>query len=399
MSHFEYTAQSKSGGAMSGTIESADAAAAVQELSSLGLSNVEVRPADRAARRQPLGRDDFIFFNEQLAALSGAGVCLDLGLRQLGQDVRAGRLRNAIEAIAGDIERGHTLEEAIEGHASQMPALYARVVRAGVRSGQLPATLLNLSQHLRLVAETRRLIAEAITYPAIVLALALGIFSAVLLFITPQFVEIFRDFDIQLPTLTLWMIGLSQVLLQLLIGAGTLILGLFLVLFILGRTRAGLLWREHLVFRIPCIGSLIRHSLQARFMRAMAFAIDASVPLPEALRLAAEATGSPSLEREAELIASRIEQGSKLEEACAKSGLIPAILGYFVGVKADSASLRDGLIHLSKASEARAAHAQAMLRGWIAPLAVVSVGVLIGLLILALFMPLVSLVQSVSGSC
>ena len=63
MSHFEYTAQSKSGGAMSGTIESADAAAAVQELSSLGLSNVEVRPADRAARCQPLGRDDFIFFN------------------------------------------------------------------------------------------------------------------------------------------------------------------------------------------------------------------------------------------------------------------------------------------------------------------------------------------------
>jgi len=129
----------------------------------------------------------------------------------------------------------------------------------------------------------------------------------------------------------------------------------------------------------------------------MAFAVDASVPLPEALRLSAGATGSPTLTREAEDVADRVEKGVNLEEACRSARLIPAMFGYFAGVRVDTATLRDGLIQLSKASESRAAHSQAMLRGWMAPLAVVVVGVAIGLLILALFLPLISLVQSVSG--
>jgi type II secretory pathway component PulF len=193
------------------------------------------------------------------------------------------------------------------------------------------------------------------------------------------------------------MIALSHALPQLLIAAAAIVLGVAILLFVLRLSPAGLRLRERMILGIPILGSMIRNSLRARFLRAMAFAVDSGMPLPEALRLSAGATGSPALSREADGVASHVDRGRALDEACRDTRLIPAMFGYFVGVSNDAASLRDGLIQMSKAYESRAVHSQSLLRGWVAPLAVLAVGLAIGLLILALFMPLAQLVQSVSG--
>lgn len=397
MNHFEYTAQCKGGAAISGTLEAEDGAAATELLSSMGLCSIELCKAERPPLRRPLGSDDFIFFNEQLASLADAGMCLDEGLRQLGKDTHSRRLRRVLEAVADDIRHGQPLHQAIEQHAPQMPALYARVVRAGIETGRLSATLLNLSHHLRLIAETRRLLAEALTYPAIVLFLAFGVYCAVLLFIVPQFVDVFADFGVRLPVLTLAIISLSRALPQLLLLCGSLILAVVMLLFVLRFSANGRALRERMAMLFPILGSMIRHSLGARFLRALAFAVDSGMPLPEALRLSAGATGSPGLMREIDDVASVVERGGRLDEACRGARLVPALFGYFATVNSDLPTLRDGLIQLSKAYESRAVHIQSLLRGWVAPLAVLGVGLVIGVLIVALFMPLVQLIQSVAG--
>lgn len=397
MNRFDYTAQCNGGAAMSGTIEAAGHEQALELLGSMGLCNIELHPAERPASRKTLGSADFIFFNEQLASLAGAGMCLDVGLRQLGRDIRSRRLKGVLESVADDVQHGRSLHEAIERSAPQLPALYARVVRAGVESGQLPATLMNLSHHLRLVAETRRLITEALTYPAIVLVLALGVFCAVFLLVVPQFVETFEDFDVRLPALTLAIIAFSRALPQYLIGAAILVLIAGLWYFLIPLSPNGHALRERLVLRVPVLGSLIRNSLRARFLRAMAFAMHTGLPMPEALRLSAGATGSPSLVQDAEEVASRVERGGDLDGACRNSRVVPPMFAYFVGVSGEHGDLRDGLIQLSKAYDSQALHAQSLLRSWFAPLAVVGVGLAIGFLILALFLPLVNLIQSVSG--
>lgn len=397
MNHFQYSAQSKGGAAISGSFASQDATTAMQELDSMGLRNVDLQPMENPPVPRTLGSDDFIFFNEQLASLANAGICLDQGLRQLGKDVHSRSLRNVLEGMADEIEKGKSLPETLERHASQMPALYGRVVRAGIQNGHLPATLLNLSGHLRLTAETRRLLAEALTYPAVVLILAIGLFCGVLLLIVPQFAETFADFGVRLPALTIFMISLAHALPAILIVAFIILVIFALVLMAMRKSASGRLWYEHFVLRFPIVGALIRNSLQARFLRSMAFAVDAAVPLPEAMRLSGGATGSPTLMHDTDVVAGQIERGVHVEEACRRASLIPAMFGYFVGLKGDAANLRDGLLQLSKSCEARAAHSQSMLRGWLAPLAVFTVGMAIGLLILALFMPMVQLVQSVSG--
>ncbi|MBI1826351.1 MAG: type II secretion system F family protein [Planctomycetes bacterium] len=397
MAHFEYSAQSKSGAAMSGTFEVADNAVAMEQLASMGLKNIELRAAKQAPMRRVLSRDDFIFFNEQLASLANAGICLDEGLRQLGRDVHSRRLQGVLQMIANEIEQGQSLPDAIEKHAPQVPALYAQVVRAGVANGQLSATLLNLSHHLRLVSETRRLLGEALMYPAIVLALALGVFCAVLLFVVPQFAETFAGFGVRLPWITTTMISLSHALPQLLVFAGIAVVALASSFLVLHRSMAGRLMCDRIVLRIPLLGAMIRNSLRARFLRAMAFAVDSGVPLPEAIRLSAGATGSLALSHEAWSVALAIENGADVGEACRGTRLVPAMFSYFVGGSPDLGILRDGLIQLSKAYESQAIHSQLLLRGWVAPAAIFGVGAVIGLLILALFLPLVQMVQSVSG--
>jgi len=396
MEQFDYVAQSRGGAAISGFLEAADGTDAMATLRAMGLQNIELSEARRPRVCRPLGSDDFIFFNEQLSSLAGTGICLDVGLRQLGKDIRSPRLRLVLDALAADVERGQPLDEAIENRAPQLPALYARVVRAGVKSGQLPATLLNLSHHLRLVSETRRLVSEALTYPAIVLILALGVLCAALLIVVPQFVGAFEDFGIRLPPVTAAMVGLARVLPEVLLVLGLIIVGSAIGCLLLGLTSSGRALRERFTFFVPFAGAMIRNSLRARFLRSMAFAVNSGIPLPEAIRLSAGATASPALSRDADCVAARVEQGGAVFEACRGRRVIPAMFGYVVDVGSRGLDLPNSLVQLSKGYESGAVHCQRLLRSWLAPVAVIGVGIVIGLMVLALFMPLAALLQSVS---
>jgi len=397
MECFDYTAQCESGAAISGTLEVSDGEAAIKQLHSMGLRNIDLQRSTRAPSTRPLAADDFIFFNEQLASLSESGICLDVGLRQLGRDIRSPRLRAVIEAVATDLEHGQSLDDALEKHAGQMPGLYAHVVRAGLRSGHLPAVLLNLSHHLRLVSETRRMIAEALTYPIVVLVLACGVMAAVFAMVIPQFEGIFTEWGVMLPALTQGIVDLADAMPWILIIIVAVVVVGGVVLLSLGTTAGGRWTRERLVLAMPVVGPMIGDSLRARFLRAMAFAVDSGLPLPEALRLSAGASMSPGLMREADRIADKVEAGADLYDVSQRGKLIPAMFGYLVRVRGDTDALRHALIQLSKSYESRAVHAQSVLRGVIAPVAIVLVGIAIGVMILAMFLPMTQLIQSVSG--
>ncbi len=399
MNHFDYTGQCGAGAQISGTLEAIDGAEAKTQLDSMGLRNIDLREAKRAPIRRPLGNEDFIFFNEQLAALANTGICLDAGLRQLGKDIQSRRLRTVLSAVADDVERGIPIDEAIQSRAPQMPALYSRVVRAGVESGDLPAALFNLSHHLRLVAETRRVMAEALTYPAIVLVLAIVVQSAVIMTVVPMFGQILGDFDVSQPNLTTAVMAFGRIFPTLLIVLTIIVVGLTFLFFMLRFSPTGRSIRERIILLIPLIGPLIGDSLRARFLRAMAFSVNSGLPLPEALRLSADATASLEMSKEAECVASQVEQGTSVYKACCSTALIPAMFGYVVDTSGDRGNLREALVQLSKAYESRAVHKQSLLRGWVAPLAIVGVGFVIGILVLALFLPLTSLMNFMQSVC
>jgi type IV pilus assembly protein PilC len=228
------------------------------------------------------------------------------------------------------------------------------------------------------------------------LVLALAIWSLIMIFVVPTFEEIFLDFDTVLPGITVALIELAQVFPELLMTGGVAVVAVTAVWLTLRASPGGRRFRERVALAVPLIGPVVRDSLIARFARSLALTVSSGVPLPESLRLAAGATGSGTLERDAELLASQVEQGEPVAAASRKARVIPRMFGFVAEVGSARASLSESMFQLAKAYDARATHSQSMLRAWLVPLAVIVVGVAIGFCILALFMPLVSLINSVS---
>jgi len=153
---FAYRAQSIDGQPLTGTIDAASPDHARQQLESLRLRVLELAPAQAAApATRPLRGEDFLTFNQQLAHLTSAGMPLEQGLRLIAQDMNRGAVANTIRQIADELEKGVPLGQAFEKHAAQFPPAYGHLIDAGVKTSNLSGMLLNLSEHLRTLANLR----------------------------------------------------------------------------------------------------------------------------------------------------------------------------------------------------------------------------------------------------
>jgi len=397
MPWFDYRAQTPGGNVITGRLEAESCDAAATALLGMRLEVRELHGVAEARAAAELSADDLSFFNEQLASMANAGIALDEGLAQLARDVESPHMRRWIDALVADLRAGKTLEQAVAAQESRLPLLYSRVVRAGVRAGNLSATLLNLNDHLRLVGRTRRIIWHALGYPMIVALLATIVVGAFLTFVVPRFAEILHDFDCTLPVLTRMVIGLGELFPKILLTLAILAIVVLATWRVLRATPRGRACREGLVSALPIIGGMHRNSLVARFTRGVSMAVGNSMPLPEALRLGAGVTGSEMLCADAEKIAAAVETGSPILEAAHDSRTIPRFFAYCVQSAAGRDALPTALANLASAYEQRAEHAQMTLRSILMPLIIVVLGAFLAMVILAIFLPLIALVSALTG--
>jgi len=398
VSWFEYEGQCPGGTAITGRIEAENHEAATQILTEVMRVRLgDIREVKPAAPRAPIRDADFIFFNEQLASLASAGLALDEGLEQLARDIKSRRLRRFIEDVVADLRHGESIEQAIGKHEAQLPALYSRALRAGVQSGQLAGTLLGLNQHFRLMGQTRQILWEILSYPILLFVVGLTIVSLFFMKLVPQMAEIFSDFGTRLPWPTVLLIAVADAFPMILVVLAILVAGIAVGWQLLRMSPAGRSVRERIVGHLPIVGRIYRASLISRFVRSVATSVQAGITLPEALRLAGGVTGSPGLSVDAERVAGAVEQGQAVFTSVQTCRWIPALFGYAVQVAIGRDILTSSLMHLSEAYESQAAHAQSMLRVLLFPVVVVVVGGLIAFGVVGLFLPLVSLVNVVSG--
>src|SRR5690348_3994949 len=189
---FAYTAQTFEGAPMSGTIDAADLDDASKRLSNLRLRVIRIDPANKPVRAKPLNGIDFAVFNQQLAHLSGAGLPIEQGLRLIAEDLRHGGLAQSVREVSEELERGVPLDEAFKRHEKQFPPLYGTLIDAGVRTGNLPAVLLNLGRHLELVARLRAAVWRSASYPLTVVAGLLLVLLFLGRYVLPQFADMYR---------------------------------------------------------------------------------------------------------------------------------------------------------------------------------------------------------------
>jgi len=398
MAIFEYNALTSEGRLMKGTVEAGSQDEAYGLLKQMQLSVNSVVQAKPEKPKTAIGRNEFLLFNQQLASITKAGIPLERGLRELANDITSRSMRRLVNAIADELEAGVSIEQAFEKRQKHFPPLYGRILKAGVETGRLSEMLTSLNRHLEMATQTRRIIFEAVSYPAVILALASMILTGVFLFIVPQFESVLTEMTSQLPGLTMTFFGMARNVVPFWIAVG-IIIGAILILYaILSASEAGRRIKESLLLKVPVIGNVYHSSVLGRMAEAMAIMVAAGCDMPAALRLASGATGSERLIAESETLAGQIEQGANILEAGQLCRMMPRLFLYSVQLGSQRNELQDNLYSLGEMYAEQARCGQARLQAVLLPVMLVFVGGFVAMTVLAMFAPMIQVITSLSSS-
>jgi type II secretory pathway component PulF len=397
MARFQYQGLSDGVRLMRGEIEAASAEGAQQLLVGMKIEVQSLQEAPVPTPRTRIGRTEMVLFNQQLASIVKAGVPLDRGLREIAGDAQKPAMRQLVLALADDLHAGLSVEQAFERHKGSLPPLYGYIIKAGLQSGRLGEMLVSLNRHLEVQGRTRRIVIEAVTYPAVVLAIAAVLLTVVFTTVIPSFVTIFVGMNAQLPALTLAFMHLSEHVLGFWLVVAT-VLGAFVVVWLgLSASPGGRKVKESIYFSLPILGRVYHKGLLSRLTDTLAMLVGAGCDLPAATRLAFSATGSQTLLEEGEQMARALERGEDLVSAGVLCRHVPSLLFYSMQTGAQRNELQDNLYSLSEMYGQQAFTHQTRLQGMLMPVMIILVGGVLATAIVAMFLPMMTLLTAVTG--
>jgi type IV pilus assembly protein PilC len=405
---FDYAGQLQSGWAFQGTLEAQSREHAEAMLADMGVRVTWLRPARRMAYVAPLSLDDFLFFNEQIAAMVKAEIPLEEGLRQLAADVGSRKLKRLLIDLADDLKAGTTLEAALAKQQRRFPTQYAGVVQAGLKTGDLGGVLHSLAAHLQLKSTARRALLELAAYPVVILVFALVVLSLLMRVVVPQVEAMITD----MAGARNWWSGTTPVsgraalsfvvfraahvwpYVELAVIAFVAAIGLFLLGTCLPGGRRV---REWLLRHTPGIRHVYWSSILARFTHTAALGAFSGTPLPELMTASGAASGSRSLAVTSRRVADRLQNGEALQDAARDERDLPALWTFVVAVASGRGDLPLALEELARTYEARAQRWVSTLRVLLGPVLLLFVGVVLGSTIAGVMLAFVSVIQAMTA--
>ena len=399
MATFEYNALTSAGRLMRGTIEAGSREEASELLKQMELTVNSIEKAKVKKLKTAIGRGEFMLFNQQLAAITKAGIPLERGLRELARDVGSKSMRKLIDAIASELEAGVSIEEAFEKRQKASPPLYGRILKAGVETGRLSEMLTSLNRHLEMANQTRRIIFEAMAYPAVILTLGAVIITAVFLVIIPQFDPILGEMvEGELPSLTRLFLNIAKNVVPFWIGVGLLVAAMIALFAVLSSFGAGRRFKESIFLKVPVMGRLYHSSVLSKMAEAMAMMVSAGCDMPTCLRLSSTAAGSEKLFLESDTLAGQIEQGANILEAGQFCRVVPRLFLYSIQLGTQRNELQDNLYSLGQMYAEQARCGQARLQAILLPVMLILVGGILALAILGMFLPMIQVIEGLGGA-
>ncbi|MBL9140690.1 MAG: type II secretion system F family protein [Phycisphaerae bacterium] len=426
MPSFAYEAMNASGKSQKGTIDAATSDDAIRKLREEGLYPTAVReqrggsaggkpaavaPTAKKKRGMTiaiggLGLKRITMFTRQLSTLQDAGLPLLRSLQILESQQKPGRLKNILYDVCDDVESGNSLSDSFAKHPKAFDRLYVKMVKAGEIGGVLDVILQRLADFMEKGQRLRRRIKGAMIYPVVVICIAVAIVTGIMYFVIPKFQEIFNDFNVKLPDLTLhliaaskWIAGTSRVD-QTVPGAAWVAASPFIIYFffkIVRKTGFGRAATDWIVLRIPVIGGLVRKTTVARFTRTLGTLVAAGVPILEAITITKETSGNWVFEKALGQVHDSIREGETFAGPLRKSKVCDAIVVNMIDVGEETGDLDVMLMKIADNYDEEVDVAVASLLSLLEPFMVVILGGIVGMIVLALFLPLVSMIESVSS--
>lgn len=338
-------------------------------------------------------------FTRQLATLIDAGLPLVRGLNVLQKQESNVVLKRTLGKLVESVEGGSTFSEALAQHPKIYNRLYVNMVRAGEAGGVLDVTLVRLADFQEKAQKIKNKVVAAMVYPAVVMFVAVGILIFLMMFIVPRFQDIFKDLleGKELPALTRFVIGASDVIKnQFLLVAGALA-GLVIFIKIIGKTEKGHYLIDKLKLNFPLLGQLIRKVSIARFTRTLGTLISSGVPILQALNIVRETSGNAVIAQSIAQIHDSVKEGERIVQPMEAVKVFPPMVVSMVDVGEETGALPDMLMKIADVYEDEVDNAVGALTSLLEPIMIVFLAVVVGTIVIAMFMPLISVISTLSG--
>ncbi|MBN2307960.1 MAG: type II secretion system F family protein [Candidatus Hydrogenedentes bacterium] len=411
MAKYAYKAMNKEGKEVFGVIEADSQALAINDVRNLGLYPTTVREAkksdERRARKKKGGIGEIYFggvkikqlvvMMRQLSTLIDAGLPLLRSLNVLATQLKACKLRDILHEMSGDIQSGSTFSEALAKHPKAFDRLTVNMVRAGEVGGMLEIVLNRVASFMEKRQALKRRVKGAMIYPIFVLGFAGLIVFFLLTFIVPQFAEIIKDFGGELPWMTVFLIGVSDFIVYqwwklLLIINSSIICFKFL-----NKIPQFKKARDYVALKIPLIGDLVTKVAVARFARTLGTLITSGVPILQSLKITKECVGNQCVERAIDKVHDSIREGDTIAAPLDEAKVFPAMVVNMIDVGEETGSLDTMLMKVADIYDAEVETAVEALLRLMEPAMIVILGGIVGFIVIALYLPILTLADSISG--
>jgi type IV pilus assembly protein PilC len=392
---FAYKARSRSGEVLEDKMEGSDTMAVAQTLRQQGLLVIDIKEQGVGQRDilEPFKKvklADLVVFTRQFATMINAGLPIVRSLYILSEQTDNKKLKETLDDVRKDVEAGLAISEALEKHPKVFNKLYTEMVRAGEIGGILDEVLLRIAAQLEKDQDLRRKIKSAMTYPIVVLVLAILAASFMLIFIVPIFAKMFEDLGGTLPLPTRISMGLSEILTSIwgVFIYGALIAG---VMFFLRwrKTESGRKIVDPAMLKIPAkIGDIIQKAALARFARTLGTLSAAGVPILQSLEVTANSSGNYVIEKA--LLQSReaVREGIPMYQPLEEEPVFPPMVTRMIAVGEETGDIDGMLTKIAEFYESEVDAAVKSLTSIIEPLMIVVVGGIVGGIIISMYLPM-----------
>ncbi len=397
---WKWEAKTRQGEVRAGEMEAADDAAVKARLTQMGLDPTKVKKKPRELHLKIPGTGgvttkDLLVFTRQFSVMIDAGLPLVQGLEIIAAQADNREFRRVLTDVKLRVESGSTFADALAVHPKVFDELFTQLVRAGEIGGMLDTILQRLGAYIEKNEKLKRRVKGAMMYPSIVLVVAVGVTLVMLMFVTPTFEKMFKDFGGAMPAPTQFLIDLSHALTT----YWYLLVGIPVALFIAWRawvgTAAGRMQWDAFVLKVPVAGSLVRKIAVARFTRTLGTMLSSGVPILDALEIVAKSSGNKVIERAILTVRLRIAEGKNIAGPLAETKVFPPMVVQMIGVGEATGAMDQMLNKIADFYDDEVDVAVGALTSAIEPVMMVFLGGMVGGFMVAMYLPIFSVAGNI----
>ena len=350
---------------------------------------------EKGVKRKKVDNRSLLTFNQEMLVLFKSGMPIMQVLDAIMERHESGALYDVLLQVREDVKAGAALSVAMEKHGRAFPYLYVASIRAGERTGDLPQTIRRYILYLKRVGQLRKKIVSAIFYPAILVVFAAMAITLLLVYVVPTFSQVYADSGSQLPVLTQLLITFTSLLRRYFLIGIIIFVGLLVVFRSWKNSEAGRYAFDRFKLTVPIAGDVFSKYSVAGFTRTLATVLGSGIPIIESLRMSIGTLNNVFMEKKLFEAVRFIEEGGRLSVALERIHIMPPLALRMLGVGETTGALEDMLMDISNYLEDELEERMHLLTTAIEPAIMLVMGVIIGVIIIAMYLPIFKIAGTV----